>query len=143
MGSFKGQHKNKDLGTRGETLAEAYLIRHGWRIRDKNWRSHPYEIDLVAQKNDLLIFVEVKSTAGTRTQNPRCRVHWTKGRSLRRAAYRYLGVHPFRGQIRFDLIECWLATGQGGHCRHWEDFWAYDNLGLDQGLAQRFYLLGT
>ncbi|MFM7497151.1 MAG: YraN family protein, partial [Bacteroidota bacterium] len=50
MGSFKGQHKNKDLGTRGETLAEAYLIRHGWSIRVKNWRSHPYEIDLVAQK---------------------------------------------------------------------------------------------
>ena len=140
MAIFKGQHKNKSLGALGETHAEADLLRRGWCIRDKNWRSHPYEIDLIAQKNNLLIFVEVKSTAGPRTRNPRCQVRWTKGRSLRRAAYRYLNEHPFRGEIRFDLIECWLAKGKEVQCRHWEDFWTYDNLGLLQGFTHRYEL---
>ena len=50
------------LGQTGEELAADYLMKHGFRILHKNWNlHHGCELDIVAQKNGVLHFVEVKT----------------------------------------------------------------------------------
>jgi len=134
--------KNKDLGARGETLAAEYLSRLGWRILARNWKSHPFEIDLVIQQGGLLVFVEVKSMAGPRPWNPSRQIRPRKAHAMRMAAYRYLREHPFRGEIRFDLVECVLGPGTQSKCDVWEDFWSFNNWEIGQGFF-RNYTLGT
>ena len=57
--------KNKELGQEGEQLAANYLKNKGWSILKMNYRFSRSEIDLIASKNDLLIFVEVKTRTNT------------------------------------------------------------------------------
>jgi len=49
------------IGRWGENVAAAYLERHGYAIVDRNARTPYGEIDLVARREDMLIFVEVKA----------------------------------------------------------------------------------
>ena len=49
------------LGRQGEELAARYLQQKGYQIIDRNWRSGRQELDIVAQKEDILVVVEVKS----------------------------------------------------------------------------------
>src|SRR5438309_8730813 len=51
------------LGLSAESRAAAYLIAKGFRILARRWRSPLGEIDIVARRRDLLIFVEVKARA--------------------------------------------------------------------------------
>jgi putative endonuclease len=52
-------------GQQGELLAQQYLLANGYVILHTNWRYRKYEIDIVAQKNNTLIFVEVKTRSGS------------------------------------------------------------------------------
>ena len=49
------------LGPIGETIAAVYLSRRGYHVLDRNVRTRRGEVDLVAQRGDELVFVEVKS----------------------------------------------------------------------------------
>ena len=50
------------LGAAGEYAAMQYLTLKGYRIRDTNWRYHHLELDIVAENDDYIVFVEVKTT---------------------------------------------------------------------------------
>jgi putative endonuclease len=52
---------NKTLGKQGEDHASAYLIKKGYRILERNIYIGGGEIDIVARKEDLIIFIEVKT----------------------------------------------------------------------------------
>jgi hypothetical protein len=54
------------------------------------------------------------------------------------AAYRFLREHSFRGEIRFDLVECVVGPGTQSTCTVWEDFWSFSNGGLVQGTLLDF-----
>ena len=54
--------KNKILGNIGESVACQYLEKNGYKIIEKNFRISFGEIDIVAKKRDIMIFVEVKSS---------------------------------------------------------------------------------
>lgn len=49
------------LGKWGEEVAKAYLAAKGFAIKEENWRMSHYELDLVAQEGNEVIFVEVKT----------------------------------------------------------------------------------
>ncbi len=53
------------IGKLGEEIGTNYLIKHKYQIFAKNYYTKYGEIDIIAKKNDLLIFIEVK----TRTNN--------------------------------------------------------------------------
>ncbi|MBQ8635678.1 YraN family protein [bacterium] len=56
---------NKTIGKHGEDIAKNFLIKNGYKILETNYRySRIAEIDIIAEKEDVLHFVEVK----TRTQ---------------------------------------------------------------------------
>ena len=53
--------QHNDFGAQGEDIAIDYLRRKGYVILDRNWRSGHREIDIVARKDDTVVFVEVKA----------------------------------------------------------------------------------
>lgn len=100
-----------EKGRDGEDRAARYLKRHGYKIIDRNVRAGRGELDIVAQRDDILAFVEVK--AYQKREQGLLAVHEDKCRRLRSAATAYLGRSPqFTGlQCRFDLI---ILTPRGG-----------------------------
>jgi len=96
-----------DVGRWGEDLAVAHLRGEGYRILGRRVRpDRRDEIDIVARKKGVLIFVEVKTRATEDFGSPAQAVDRDKRRALNRAAARYLRRlgHP-RLICRFDVVE--------------------------------------
>ena len=52
---------NVTKGCKGEEIVQEYLIARGYRILERNFRFHHREVDIIASKEDILVFVEVKT----------------------------------------------------------------------------------
>ncbi|MGB0777641.1 MAG: YraN family protein [Flavobacteriaceae bacterium] len=64
-------NSNCNLGKIGESKAAQYLVDSGFQILVRNYRWKSYEVDIIAQDKDLLLAVEVKTTAGIKhLKNP-------------------------------------------------------------------------
>ncbi|GAA1000079.1 YraN family protein [Subtercola frigoramans] len=98
--------KAKDvLGRRGEALAAAYLEQQGYSILDRNWRCEIGELDLVAEKHGVTVFVEVKTRSGLRYGHPFEAITLGKLARLRRLSRAWCEAAPqARRQIRIDAI---------------------------------------
>jgi putative endonuclease len=92
------------IGRWGEELAEKYLLAKGYEITFRNWRTGRLEIDLVARKGDLLVFVEVKTRANHDFGFPEEFVTPEKARRIKKAATDYQYQHPDFRFIRFDIV---------------------------------------
>jgi putative endonuclease len=90
-------------GVEGEAAAARYLIRRGWTIVARRWKGGGGEIDLVARRGRLLIFVEVKTRARPDAGDEPVRIG--QQRRLRYAAQAYLARNPGRGvtDVRQDV----------------------------------------
>ena len=53
--------KHNQIGRWGEDVACEALVRKGYAIVERNWRMAHYEIDIIAMKDDFIVFVEVKT----------------------------------------------------------------------------------
>lgn len=94
----------KRLGAYGENLAGAFLIRRGYQIIDKNFRTNFGEIDLIAFKGDELLFVEVKTRTASNFGYPELAVDWRKIKHLIKAAKIYLSLKNYDNFWRLDII---------------------------------------
>jgi putative endonuclease len=96
----------KQLGAEGERRAEEYLVSSGCRILAKNWRCRSGELDLVAEANGCILFVEVRSRRRTGSYGiPQESVTPAKQRQVRELAQRYLLAQRLRDvPVRFDVI---------------------------------------
>lgn len=92
------------LGLSAESRASLLLLAKGYRIVARRWRSPLGEVDIVARRGRLLIFVEVKARArlddAAESVTPRQR------RRIAAAAEVWLGAHPNDAacDIRFDAV---------------------------------------
>lgn len=91
-------------GIWGEELAAEYLRNSGYIILERNWHSGHRDIDIVAQQNDTIIFVEVKTRRSTEFATPEQAVDWRKRRNLRHAVNHYVKYRRINAPIRFDII---------------------------------------
>lgn len=96
--------KNNELGQEGEQLAANYLKNKGWDILEMNYRYSRSEIDLIASKNSLLIFVEVKARTNTTYGLPEDFVDEKKDENIMKAADHYINEINWKENIRFDII---------------------------------------
>lgn len=99
--------RNSDQGLRGETLAAGFLQRRGFEILARRWRFGRKEIDLVARRGDLVVFVEVKKRAGESFAPIRTSVSAAKQRNLIEAAGGWLAENGRDGEnlrYRFDVV---------------------------------------
>ena len=102
----RGQ-RSAALGRWGEDLAAEQLAAGGLRVLARNWRCSQGELDLVGVEADgTVVFVEVKTRAGTGFGTPAEAVGWRKAGRIRRLACAWLTEHRPAGAtgLRFDVV---------------------------------------
>lgn len=108
-------------GKLGETLAVDFLSKKGYRILERNFRYGRCEIDIIAGKGPMLVFVEVKARRSTAYGEPVEAVTPVKCRRLRRAAGGYLALRSIDDRpCRFDIVAIRYAGGVPT-VEHYED----------------------
>ncbi|MGH2875737.1 MAG: YraN family protein [Solirubrobacteraceae bacterium] len=109
------QRLGETLGPAGERLAAEHLLRLGYEILERNYRTRWGELDIVASRDGTLAFCEVKTRrAGGRAGGPFEAVSRDKQQRVRRMANSWLvdrRDRPFAPTIRFDAIGITLDGG--------------------------------
>ena len=100
------------LGRWGERVAAHHLEAHGYRIVNRNYHCPHGEIDLIAQTEQILVFVEVKTRRGNSHGRPEDAVTPTKARHLIACAEHFLQTEPGMDERdwRIDVIAVQLDT---------------------------------
>ena len=99
----------REKGNKGEEIACYYLTKHGFLIVERNYLKKWGEIDIIAQKDDLIHFIEVKSSTfkkGLHEYRPEENVHNLKMGRLKRAIQTYL-IERHQGldvEFKFHII---------------------------------------
>lgn len=96
----------RTTGTHYEELAAEYLCAKGFRILCRNFRCRTGEVDIVAEKDGVLVFVEVKFRSGGGFGDPFEAVDLNKQRRICRTALYYCKKHAVSTDCacRFDVI---------------------------------------
>ena len=109
------------LGQWGEELAAQHLIGQGMQVLARNWRCDLGELDLVARDADgTVVFVAVKTRAGTGYGEPAEAVGRVKARKLRTLACRWLLENrpPGTAELRFDVVGIVRRRGEPAELVH-------------------------
>ena len=107
------------LGEKGETIAKDYLVEKNYVILEKNWTYLKAEIDLIAQKDDVIIFVEVKTRSSINFGPPESFVSEKQQKRIVLAANEYIQKNDIQSEARFDIIS--IIIGNKGGIKHIED----------------------
>ena len=94
-----------DLGRKGELWACRYLKKEGYRILERNYTTKVGEIDIIAEEQGVLVFVEVKTRLNDAYGLPREAVDRGKQHKIIRVAQMYLLRLPRLPVCRFDVVE--------------------------------------
>jgi putative endonuclease len=100
------------LGKRGEELAVQFLEKLGYQIIVVNWQEKKFEIDMIAQDQNQLVFVEVKTRTTDYFGSPVEAVTPVKQKHLAEGANYYIEKHEIDLECRFDVIAVILNNNQ-------------------------------
>ena len=117
-----GTSMNMYVGAWGEELAAAFLREKGYVILERDWHSGHRDIDIIAQNEEWLVFVEVKTRSTDVISTPEQAVNWKKQRNLVRAINHYLHYRHIDQPWRFDVISIVGSPGKEPQIEHIEDF---------------------
>ncbi len=100
------------LGARGEALAWNFLKKSGYSIVEKNYRTRFGEMDVIAEKEGSLIFIEIKTRRNHHFGLPAEAVDWRKRRKMIQVAESYLQQKKMENrEARFDILSItWDGT---------------------------------
>ena len=102
------------LGARGEQLAARHLKSSGYTILERNYRSSSGEIDIVAEKDRVLVFVEVRTKRTTAFGSPEESITARKRATLEAVAIEYLQEHEsIDTDWRIDVVAIRMPGGDG------------------------------
>ncbi|WP_421942329.1 YraN family protein [Pedobacter sp.] len=118
---------HNELGKHGESIAKTYLEDAGFEILEENWTHGKAEIDLIAYKEGLMVFVEVKARSSVAFGQPEEFVHTAKQKQLESASLAYIELMNHQNEIRFDIIAITFTKDNHYTLNHIEDaFWPED-----------------
>ena len=113
MDSGSSKLSLRELGEIGEIRACEFLSRKGLRILDRNWRIKSGEIDIVAEQDSVIVFVEVKTRRSSAFGHPLEAISIEKAARLQRLALAWLATHQrLRIEYRIDAIG--MILGRSG-----------------------------
>lgn len=96
----------KIIGNAGESKAAEYLIDQGYAILERNWRTKDGEIDIIAYKDESLVFVEVKSLPNGSPELLQTELNRGKLQRIVKTSKRFLLKHRqySNSYVRYDVI---------------------------------------
>ena len=122
---------SKQLGIFGEQIAENYLKNKGYQVLDKNYSSRIStgpkigEVDIVAKKNDIISFIEVKTLRLVQNEpfSPEEKVDFGKQRKLVKTAESWLMKKkiPLNSKWQIDVIAIELNLNKKAKINHFEN----------------------
>jgi len=92
-----------ELSKAAESFVCDWLKENNWVILVRNFRIRRAEVDIIAEKDKILSFIEVKFAADSSATMPLEKIDSKKQSHIVMAAEAYLSTHPFDGEIRFDI----------------------------------------
>jgi putative endonuclease len=114
---MRSKQQDKKIGAVGESVAVAHLEQRGYSIVSKNFSCKLGEIDIIAQRDDTICFIEVKSRRGMGYGRPGEAVTANKQKHIRQTAtyflftqWHNLPVHEDTA-FRFDVMEILYMNG--------------------------------
>ena len=112
--------EHNELGNLGEERAQNFLISKGYKILQTNWHIGKLELDIVAEKDDWLVIVEVKTRSTETFEHPEEAITRKKIRNIVNATHEYILQFDWNGETRFDVISV-IPYGQEFRIEHIED----------------------
>lgn len=102
----------KTIGDKGESFAAKLYAKSGYTVVERNYHSRYGEIDLIAENETQICFVEVKTRNLSSLGNPAEAVDYRKQKKLTLTAMKYLSEAECFKQPRFDVLEIWQDNGR-------------------------------
>ena len=116
---MKDDSLRKEVGRLGEDVAAQFLVRKGFTILDRNYRKPWGEIDIIAEKGNIVRFVEVKAVSRenlpgdvsreTSDYRPEEMVHPAKLRKIARTAEMYMNSKKDDREFQIDVVGVFLC----------------------------------
>lgn len=117
----------KELGSKGETFAAEYYKKLGFTVAAQNYSCRGGEIDIIAENDEYIVFVEVKTRSENALYQPSEAVDFKKQKRLTIAAMKYLAESGCEKQAQFDVFEVHTVNGRIYKVRRIENaFEAFD-----------------
>lgn len=95
---------HNDTGQKGEEIAASYFKEKGYEIVCRNWRYKHWEVDLIAFKDDILHFMEVKCRSSKKFGFPEQSVSKKKIQNLMNASVEFVFQHPQYKRVQFNIL---------------------------------------
>jgi len=109
-----------ELGKKGESIASDHLVSKGFKILETNWHVGSYELDIIAEKENMVVVAEVKTRTSTVFGEPEIFVNKVKQKFMIRAANIYITSKGIDKEVRFDIISV-VVKGNSNMVNHIED----------------------
>lgn len=103
---------SKESGNLGEDMACELLQKQGFKILHRNYRFRQHEIDIIAQHNNTLHFVEVKLRGSDNFGSPASFVSKAQQKSIAKAAEAYLQSLDTDPDCQFDIISIYKENNR-------------------------------
>lgn len=100
------------IGKKGEAIAFEYLKKKGYKILEVNWRYKKAEIDLITQKDNFIVIVEVKTRTSEEFESPKEAVTIGKQKHIVRAADAYIQEKEIDLECRFDVVSVLILSNE-------------------------------
>ncbi|MBA4851618.1 YraN family protein [Emticicia sp. BO119] len=111
--------QHNDTGNKAEEMAATFLLKKGYSILDRNYVFGKGEIDIIALKDNWLVFIEVRARSEVVYGFPEQTISKAKASLIMKTAENYIYQKDWRGKIRFDIIA--IVVGQNFEIRQFED----------------------
>lgn len=108
----------KDIGNRGEEIASIYLANKGYAIVERNWKTRWCEIDIIAQKDDCIYFVEVKYRTSSDYGDALSYITPKKVQQMKFAAELWMQSHRYDGDCQLAAL---AVMGDGTEVQFLDD----------------------
>ena len=95
---------SKELGRQGEDIASSFLEKKGYKIVVRNCKMGTNEIDIIAENEKFIVFVEVKTRSENYLEHPCTAVATSKQKSIIKTADKYIRQYNIDKESRFDII---------------------------------------
>ncbi len=104
--------KHLETGKEGEEMAAEWLLGQGFTILHRNWKHSYFELDVIAEREGVLHFIEVKTRTTDTYGHPEEGVTAKKLERLMNAGEEFLNVYPVWERIQYDILSIRLYSNK-------------------------------